>query len=63
MQGVPKMLPRWGVPDFLHEGVPIFLGKIAWGCQISWGAKFPATTVLEGGITHGYVLPGEAGSG
>ena len=25
------------------EGGPIFLGKIAWGCQISWGAKFPAT--------------------
>ena len=25
------------------EGGPIFLGKIAWGCQISWGAKFPVT--------------------
>ena len=26
-------------------GGPIFLGKIAWGCQISWGAKFPVTPV------------------
>ena len=25
------------------EGGPIFLGKIAWGCQISWGAQFPVT--------------------
>ena len=25
------------------EGGSIFLGKIAWGCQISWGAKFPVT--------------------
>ena len=25
------------------KGGPIFLGKIAWGCQISWGAKFPVT--------------------
>ena len=23
--------------------MPIFLGKIAWGCQISWGAKYPVT--------------------
>ena len=29
----------------LPEGGPIFLGKIAWGCQISWGAKFPVTLV------------------
>ena len=27
------------------EGGPIFLGKIAWGCQISWGANFPVTPV------------------
>ena len=25
------------------EGGPIFLGKIAWGCQISWAAEFPVT--------------------
>ena len=25
------------------EGVPSFLGKIEWGCQISWDAKYPVT--------------------
>ena len=28
------------------EGGPIFVGKIAWGCQISWGAKFPVTPYI-----------------
>ena len=25
------------------EGVPIFLGKIAWGFQIYWSEKYPMT--------------------
>ena len=29
------------------EGVPIFLGKIEWGCQISLGAEYPVTPVEE----------------
>ena len=28
------------------EGVLVYLGKIAWGCQISWGGKFPVTPGL-----------------
>ena len=40
-QGVTKILHDGGMPDFLSQGVPIFLEKIAWGCQISWGAKYP----------------------
>ena len=34
-------------------GGPIFLGKTAWGCQISWGAKFPVTPVLHHGAEGG----------
>ena len=41
-----KILPRrgggGGVPDYLRECL-FFLGKIEWGCQISWGAKYRVT--------------------
>ena len=41
MQGCKKyQIGRCQIP----EGVPIFLGEIKWGCQISWGAKYPVTT-------------------
>ena len=43
MQGCKRLLPCWGMPCRFSEGVPIFLGKIEWGCQISWGAKYPVT--------------------
>ena len=40
MQGCKKyQIGRCQIP----EGVPIFLGEIKWGCQISWGAKYPVT--------------------
>ena len=41
-EGVPNILPSDGGSSF-PEGVLDFLGKIAWGCQISRGANFPVT--------------------
>ena len=40
----------------IPEGVPIFLGKIAWECHISWGAKYPVTLVQ---LTQGTAKLGE----
>ena len=40
--GVPNILQSDGGSSF-PEGVLDFLGNIAWGCQISGGAKFPVT--------------------
>ena len=38
---LPNSTAMRGV-SFPERG-PIFLGKFAWGCQISWGAEFPVT--------------------
>ena len=40
-QGVPKILHTGGAR--FPDGVPIFLEKSLWGCQISLGAKYPVT--------------------
>jgi len=37
-------------------GVLVFLGRIAWGCRISWGAKLPVTLVCFGRCPHQSVL-------
>ena len=47
------------MPVFLRGG-PVFLGKIAWGCQISWGAKFPVTTGREPASRENDNAAGEA---
>ena len=47
---MPNILQSGGGSSF-PEGVLDFLEKIAWGCHISGGAKFPVTPALFGSLT------------